>query len=519
MARTCVTKRKRGFDLAPHTTTTTTTTATTTTASRNANNINNITSPKNDAASAIRIGCDDSPIIDDETSNRHAKVCSIRDDIEPISRQSSLLSFFTKAKRAKPKQQQQQKPKQHANDDNLTSRSGVRSVKTKTNNNRALSSSPSPLPLPPSTSSSSSSSSSHRSKENNPSIIQRGLTTASLMRHSTTSQSQSQQQRKSKSKSKPVLTQVYIDCGQSKFGQILCKKCGMLYMPGIAEDETQHKRLCQAYTLGIPCNRGTVKGGKQVGIGNDTHLNCNDDEATIVLWRPCVKAHNSKKSKGEQGKINKCDSSNSKNNKDRPSQWPLLARMISKDLGTHEETTLDHLTNEVVFLCIGKNAAGHGTKKSASTYRILGVVTVQLLGKVHAYRMISLYERSLIPSTEAKLGIGLLWTHPVARNRGIATRLVHAAREHSVFGMKVARQDVAFSNPTQAGYNFALRYSNINNNSNSDDDRNTGIDTIGTSSSNAERGNDNDDSVNLLVEKQQEEVKPRRGPLVYEMNL
>lgn len=334
--------------------------------------------------------------------------------------------------------------------------------------------------------------------------------------HSTATQRK--QKSNPKPKSKAVLTQVYIDCGQSKFGQILCKQCGMLYMPGIAEDEAQHKRLCQAYTLGIPCNRGTVKGGKQIVVAN------NDAEATtIVLWRPCVKAHNSKKSKGEQEKITEsCSTSNdtssnyNKNNKDRPSQWPLLARMISKDLGTHEETTLDHLTNEIVFLYIGKTntAAGHGTKKSAGTNnsRILGVATVQLLGKVPAYRMISLYERSLIPSTETTLGIGLLWTHPVARHRGIATRLVHAARQHSIFGMKVARQDVAFSNPTQAGYNFALRYSNASNGSNDEDNRNSGIDTIGTSSSNAERINDDDDPVNLAE-------KSRRGPLVYEMNL
>ena len=505
MARTGIKKRKRGFGLVPHTATT---------ASRSANNNNNnnsITSPERDAASATRIGWDDSPIIDEETASRPAtKLCSIRDDIEPVSRQSSLLSFFAKAKRPTPKpkqheQQQQQKAKQQTGDDNSASRSGVRSPKTY---NTALS-----------TSSSSSSPSSHRSKENNSSILKRGLTTASLMRcHSTATQ---------KSKSKAVLTQVYIDCGQSQFGQILCKKCGMLYVPGIAEDEAQHKRLCQAYTLGIPCNRGTVKGGKQVEVPN------NDAEVTttIVLWRSSVKAHNSKKSKGEQETTTeRCStsssttSSNNKNNKDRPSQWPLLARMISKDLGTHEETTLDHLTNEIVFLYIGKintTAAGHGTKKSAgtNTSRILGVATVQLLGKVPAYRMISLYERSLIPSTEATLGIGLLWTHPVARHRGIATRLVHAARQHSVFGMKVARQDVAFSNPTQAGYNFAVRYSNARNgsNGNGDDKRNTGIDTVGTttsttsSTSNAERTNDDEDPVHI--------EKPRRGPLVYEMNL
>lgn len=441
----CITKRKRDFDLSPPTT-------------------------ANSADNAIRIGCDDSPTND--FSDRHTKVCSISDDIEPARRQSSLLSFFTKAKKAKPQ------PKPNTANGKLTSKSNVRNVKTKT----VLPSSPLPL---------SSSSLSNSAKEN-----------PSMKSAVTTS--------RSKLKS---LTQVYIDCGQSKFGQILCNKCGMLYMPGITEDENQHKRLCQAYSLGIPCNRGTVKGGRKVNtVANENDTNCND-EASIVSWRPCVKVFNSKKSKGQQRYNSNSD------NKDCPSQWPLLAQMISKDLGTDEETTLNHLNNEIVFLYIGKNV-GHEQKKSrcttvpnaANRYRILGVATVQLLGQVHAYRMISLHERSLIPVTEAKLGIGLLWTHPVARKRGIATKLVHAARENAVFGMRVARQDVAFSNPTQAGYNFALRYIHGDTKT-SDTARNSNDATKGSGVVEVKSSN---------YERQLEEashVCSKRGPLVYEMDL
>lgn len=453
----CINKRKRGFENIPLST---------------EKSANDSTSSKN-VSGAIRIGCD-SPR-NDEIPNWHTNVCSIRDDHEPTCRQSSLLSFFTKEKRVK--------SQQNAKDanDKLSNRSGTRCVKT-------------PLQPP------SSSHSGHRTTKI-PSI-ERAVNT-SLMR-------QPESTLKSKKRKLKSLTQVYIDFGQSKFGQILCNKCGMLYMPGILEDENEHKLLCQAYSLGIPCNRGNVKGGKQVDFTNENDGSSND-EATIVSWRPCVKAQSSSKSKEQQTKAENCR--NGSNNKDRPSQWPLLARMISKDLGTHEETTLDHLTNETVFLYIrkiGKTASGAYITDD-NRHRIIAVATVQLLGQVQAYRMISLYERSLIPATEAKLGIGLLWTHLVARNSGIATKLVHAAREHAIFGMRVARQDVAFSNPTQAGYIFASRYCN--------GERKNGIDIA---TDNIARINDHqgcNPEINSNTPEKKSLCSGSIGPLVYEMNL
>ena len=123
-------------------------------------------------------------------------------------------------------------------------------------------------------------------------------------------------------------------------------------MPGVTEGGDGHKKICQAYALGIPCNRGIVKGAKRVD------RKCNDG-ASIISWKACLKAKRSKKSKMEQIETESTD-------KNLPSQWPLLAKMISKDLGTDEGTTLDHLTNESVFLYIGKNER-HGTIETAGT--------------------------------------------------------------------------------------------------------------------------------------------------------
>lgn len=359
----------------------------------------------------VRFGCDR----EHDDGYDSSGVCSIRDSSESSkSKQSSLLSFFVKTTK-------QPKP---ANA-NATSKT-KQWLSSETNNN--------------STRRKNTVRSSNPEENDTATAKPRCFSSSSL----------------SPSKHKPTLTQVYIDCGQSTFGQILCSECGMLYVPGIEEDEHQHQQMCQAYRKGIPCTRWTVRGGKPLDVPART--------GRIVLWKPTKKKKQS---------LLPCSSSEPQTDKHIPSQWPLLARMISRDLGTQEETTLRHLSNHSVVLCIGNNAK-HGPS------RILGVATVQILSGVAAYEMIGPTERSLTPNASVKLGIGILWTHPAARCQGIATTLVDAAREHGVFGMSVAnRKDVAFSSPTQAGLCFARRYS----------------------------------------DERMDPAKKQRGPLVYEMDL
>jgi len=412
------------------------------------------------------VGTDDivSPIIvNGKAVTSSCGICSMRDNDEPKSRQSSLLSFFAK-KKVKSKHKSTYSSTCSNNIRNIIRSSTITTTSTFTSYSPAHNG--------------------HVATESSSSI-------AETM--SSTSRSSHLSPRKS-------LTQVYIDCGQSKFGQILCSTCGMLYMPGVVEDEEQHTKLCQAYIQGIPTVRGIVKGGRHVQNGG---------AATIVLWRPSGINRMDKKQKHNT-------TNDFANYKYLPSQWPLLAQMISKDLGTHEQSTLNHINNNIVFLYIGNvnnstsrhrnsiNSSSNNNNKHNQNQngpnRIIGAVTVQVLSE--AYRMLSLHERSLTPE-RAKLGIGLLWTHPVARHKGIATRLVHAARDHTIFGMRIARHDVAFSSPTQAGYDFALHYcgdANTNCITRFDDDKRY-----------------NDDEYNQQQQHQRDSCQIR--PLVYEMHL
>jgi N-acetyltransferase len=51
----------------------------------------------------------------------------------------------------------------------------------------------------------------------------------------------------------------------------------------------------------------------------------------------------------------------------------------------------------------------------------------------------------------AILGISRVWVCADHRRQGIATRLLDCARENFIYGMKIEKGDVAFSQPTESG--------------------------------------------------------------------
>jgi hypothetical protein len=344
-------------------------------------------------------------------------------------------------------------------------------------------------------------------------------------------------------------TQVYIDCGQSTFGQIACTKCGMSYMPGIREDDKHHARHCKSYIFGIQCFQGNVTNGKVVertvdysivrwkasntttttssGSGSSssssstkkrrrttatsnrrsygscdmsgpsTDGNDHDGKSAVPKRKSTTAASTTEADTTTESQPKNVNTT-PRTKTNLPSQWPLLARMIARDLGMEESVALRHLSEQIIFLYIGrptnsrqattsctdnnntirssfdKNSIGIIGRTTSSTTttmasicrtphsssslppsRILGVVTVQ--GISHAYRMPTLHDRSLVPE-RAILGVGLLWTHSSARRCGIASRLVTAAREYAIFGMRVPVHRIAFSSPTQSGYAFTWKY-------------------------------------------------------------
>ena len=56
------------------------------------------------------------------------------------------------------------------------------------------------------------------------------------------------------------------------------------------------------------------------------------------------------------------------------------------------------------------------------------------------------------------LGVKVIWVAPTQRRQSIARRLLDSARGSFVYGTVVPQRDLAFSQPTQAGFAFAKAY-------------------------------------------------------------
>jgi N-acetyltransferase len=59
---------------------------------------------------------------------------------------------------------------------------------------------------------------------------------------------------------------------------------------------------------------------------------------------------------------------------------------------------------------------------------------------------------------EALLGISRIWTSSEERRTGLASALLNAATDHFLYGMKIAKVRVAFSQPTESGGLLARRW-------------------------------------------------------------
>ncbi|CAO2656160.1 Nn.00g049630.m01.CDS01 [Neocucurbitaria sp. VM-36] len=61
-------------------------------------------------------------------------------------------------------------------------------------------------------------------------------------------------------------------------------------------------------------------------------------------------------------------------------------------------------------------------------------------------------------SVPAILGISRIWTSNQHRKQGIATKLLESARSGFLYGLKIEKEEIAFSQPTESGGNLARRW-------------------------------------------------------------
>ena len=106
------------------------------------------------------------------------------------------------------------------------------------------------------------------------------------------------------------------------------------------------------------------------------------------------------------------------------------------------------------------------TIKSTSMYYIyISLASKRIAGFVDVVRVHSantlLSEEPLTASTDdvpAECGVARIWIHPKFRRKGIATKLLDTVRHNVIPDKMVNKEKLAFSDPTNMGKDFAVKY-------------------------------------------------------------
>jgi GNAT superfamily N-acetyltransferase len=120
----------------------------------------------------------------------------------------------------------------------------------------------------------------------------------------------------------------------------------------------------------------------------------------------------------------------------------------------HVRTIVD---KELGFVVNPSNTGSMSTFLYARNKRVVGLCSVVPIKRGYVLEASNL-ERSRQPR-KATIGVHQIWVHSKFRKSGVASALVDAVREKTIFGMVVPAGHVAYSSPSEAGAAFARRYS------------------------------------------------------------
>ncbi|EEH52266.1 uncharacterized protein MICPUCDRAFT_49025 [Micromonas pusilla CCMP1545] len=281
--------------------------------------------------------------------------------------------------------------------------------------------------------------------------------------------------------SAPMMKQLFLDLGQKNFGHVTCATCGLLYAKGEPADERTH----DAYHARFLASRGVAV------AGGDPSAVVGGGVACPKNWGLSDAAHVSQR---KDRWIVKCVAS------DHAKRWGKV-----KDVAAEVETALGMSPGWIVdgdgertgagaisgrglkaFLCVVR---GGGSSASAASTgggdRIVGALFAEPItharrtlpdgGGVKTDRRGEDAERMTTKAAEtsaasprgvlrcqrervkAACGVRAVWVHPGHRREGVATELLETARRRFTPGCVLSPRLCAFTQPTDAGRDLALR--------------------------------------------------------------
>lgn len=218
--------------------------------------------------------------------------------------------------------------------------------------------------------------------------------------------------------------QLIIDAGQKQFGATTCSSCGMVYSADNPEDNFQHTQFHQRFLESI----------KFVGWKKERVV-AEFWDGKILLVMPDDPKYATKKAED-------------------------VRRVADNELG-FQQVTLSKPTQAKTYLFINTERMVVGclvAEPIRQAYRVLEQPDRQKdMTKDDFMERHRAWCCSTVPE-QALCGVSRIWVFSLARRQGIATRMLDTVRNTFMYGSHLTKEELAFSDPTPDGKQFATKY-------------------------------------------------------------
>ncbi|XP_067613806.1 N-acetyltransferase eco [Eurosta solidaginis] len=207
--------------------------------------------------------------------------------------------------------------------------------------------------------------------------------------------------------------QYQIDAGQKNFGARQCKQCGLVYSVHEPEEEVLHRDFHAS--LNLLRFKGWI------------------DEDIVAIYQEW----------GADGRILRITEASHARRHERLSD---IFTIVDKELGFSSSYVIPQTF--VAYLAVRK-------------YQIVGLCLVVPLEKANKYITVDGVDCCTEEEFPAKCGISRIWVAPLHRRLHIASKLIHAVQQNTIFGEEIPVNKIAFSAPTENGIKFAQKVTQL----------------------------------------------------------
>lgn len=227
-----------------------------------------------------------------------------------------------------------------------------------------------------------------------------------------------------------------------------CKVCGMEYVPSLAEDAALHRKFHATNMGGVDISKAISERLRQ----NQVWSGGEGSFIAVVSRRDALGLRNKAREalkvvNTELGAVSISDGA----------LWSQTRNPILPGYEGYEEKAQD----------AGKGCIGYSSSDRYKVYmymqggKCVGVCLAERIQEGFSVLEGSGNSSSISISetrTRAILGISRIWTSSSHRKQGVATTLLNSARLHFLYGLRVGKDQVAFSQPTESGQQLARNW-------------------------------------------------------------